>query len=204
MRIVAGAARGRRLTVPPGDAVRPTLDRVREALFSSLAPLLPGASVLDGFAGSGALGLEARSRGAAHVTLVEQERRALAAVQRNVEAVGLDGTTVVAGDVLRLAASGALPGAPFDLVLLDPPYALGEGPLGVLLTDLVPLLAPDATVVVERAHPGPGPSWPAALRPDPPRRYGSTALHRARYAAPGQDPESGPEGDPEGGGEDAA
>ncbi len=183
MRIIAGAARGRRLVAPPGDAVRPTADRVREALFSSLAPLIAGASVLDAFAGSGALGLEARSRGAGRVTLVEQDRRALTALRRNVETVDLGSTTVVPGDVLRFAATGTLPGAPFDLVFLDPPYALAEDVLATLLADLVPVLADAATVVVERAASAPAPRWPAALQPTGERRYGSTRLHRARRGA---------------------
>jgi 16S rRNA (guanine966-N2)-methyltransferase len=182
MRIVAGAARGRRLVVPPGDAVRPTADRVGEALFSSLAPSLPGAVVLDAFAGSGALGLEARSRGAERVTFVERDRQALGALQRNVDAVGLGGTHVIAGDTLRLASGGALVGAPFDLVLLDPPYALDERALATLLRDLVVSLAAGATVVVERATAAPEPLWPAALVPERSRRYGSTTLHRAVHA----------------------
>ena len=183
MRIVAGAARGRRLVVPPGDTVRPTADRVREALFASLAPLLPGASVLDAFAGSGALGLEALSRGAARVTFIERERRALAALRRNIEAVGLDGITVITADTVRTlrdaARAGALTGAPFDLVLLDPPYVLDDDTLAGLLVDLLPLIAPDATVVVERSADAPEPRWPAPLLPAAPRRYGSTRLHRA-------------------------
>jgi len=179
MRIVAGAARGRRLVVPAGDVVRPTADRVREALFSSLAPLLPGAAVLDAFAGSGALGLEARSRGAERVTLIERDRRALTALERNVAAVDLGGTLVIAGDALRLAAGGAIAGAPFDLVLLDPPYALDEAAVTTLLEDLVASLADGATVVLERATAAPEPRWPATLVPQRPRRYGSTTLHRA-------------------------
>jgi 16S rRNA (guanine966-N2)-methyltransferase len=179
MRIVAGAARGRRLVVPPGDTVRPTADRVREALFSSLAPLLPGAAVLDAFAGSGALGLEARSRGADRVTLIERDRRALTALQRNVDTIGLGGTAVIAGDALRLAAQGAIVGAPFDVVLLDPPYALDEAAVTTLLGDLVTSLAEGATVVIERATAAPEPSWPPTLLPGRARRYGSTTLHRA-------------------------
>jgi len=189
MRIVAGAARGRRLVVPPGDTVRPTADRVREALFASLTPLLPGASVLDAFAGSGALGLEARSRGAATVTFIERERRALDALRRNVAAVGLDGVTVIAADAVRTlrdaARSATLVGAPFDLVLLDPPYALAEDVLAGLLEDLVPLLASDATVVVERSADAPDPDWPTSLLPVASRRYGSTRLHRAARAVDG-------------------
>jgi 16S rRNA (guanine966-N2)-methyltransferase len=192
MRIIAGAARGRRLVAPPGDAVRPTADRVREALFSSLAPLVPGASVLDAFAGSGALGLEARSRGATHATLVEQDRRALTALRRNVETVDLGSTAVVPGDVLRLVVTGQLPGAPFDLALLDPPYALSEDVLAKLLLDLVPLLEERATVVVERAAAAPAPRWPAALRSVSERRYGSTRLHRAEHVADPVDGEGSP------------
>lgn len=179
MRIVAGAARGRRLVVPAGETVRPTADRVREALFSSLAPLLPGAAVLDAFAGSGALGLEARSRGAERVTLIERDRKALSALQRNVDAVGLGGTHVIAGDALRLAAQGAIVGAPFDVVLLDPPYALDEAAVTTLLADLVVSLAADATVIIERATAAPEPQWPPTLLPGRSRRYGSTTLHRA-------------------------
>lgn len=185
MRIIAGAARGRRLVVPRGETVRPTADRVREALFASLAPLLPGASVLDVFAGSGALGLEACSRGAARVTFIERERRALDALRRNIEAVGLDATTVIAADASRSLRDGALAGAPFDLVLLDPPYALGEDEVAALLCDLVSLLAPDATVVLERSADAPEPRWPATLLPSVARRYGSTRLHRATLVAEG-------------------
>ena len=192
MRIVAGAARGRRLASPP-DEVRPTGDRVREALFASLTPRLPGASVLDAFAGSGALGLEALSRGAAAVTLMERDRRAVDVLRDNVGRVGLDGATVVAGDAVRLlhdaAAGGAVPpGAPYDLVLLDPPYALDEDVLAAVLTDLVAVLAAGATVVVERAADAPAPRWPPPLRPAEPRRYGSTRLHRAVRS------DDGPEG----------
>jgi 16S rRNA (guanine966-N2)-methyltransferase len=189
VRIVAGAARGRRLASPPDD-VRPTADRVREALFASLGPTLAGASVLDAFAGSGALGLEALSRGAAAVTLVERDRRALDALRDNIARVGLAGATVVAADVLRLLGDAAWrgappPGAPYDLVLLDPPYATDEEALAGLLADLVPQLAPGARIVVERPADAPAPSWPAALRPDEPRRYGSTRLHRAAHVAAG-------------------
>ena len=194
MRIVAGAARGRRLVVPAGDVVRPTADRVREALFSSLGAHVVGASVLDAFAGSGALGLEARSRGAAHVTLVEQDRRALEALRRNVASVALDAVDVVAGDAVRQVRDGRLAGAPFDLVLLDPPYALAEVTLAALLDALVPQLADGALVVVERAASAPAPTWPEALRPTGDRRYGSTRLHRAVH-----DAHDGPVGDAEGG-----
>lgn len=179
MRIVAGAARGRRLTAPRGSDVRPTTDRVKEALFSSLQPLLPGARVLDLFAGSGQLGLEALSRGAASVTLVERARPALDALRRNVEVVGLAGAEVVGRDVAAALREAVLPGAPFDLVLLDPPYHHPKAELAALLAALVDHLAPGATVVLERAARDGTPPWPPALRPVGARRYGDTALHRA-------------------------
>lgn len=183
MRIIAGLAKGRRIAAPPGDEVRPTGDRVREALFSSLQPLLPGAHVLDLYAGSGALGLEAASRGAAQVTLVERDRRTLEVLKANVEVVGLPGVEVVAGDVVALVDAAALPGAPFDLVLADPPYRLPGAQVDAVLLALRDLLADGAVVVLERAGRDPAPRWPAGYEPDPPRRYGSTVLHRARHVA---------------------
>lgn len=181
VRIVAGAARGRRLRVPEGRGTRPTADRVKEALFSSLQPLLPGASVLDLYAGSGALGLEALSRGARHLTAVESDGAALAALRDNVAVVDLPGVDVVAEDVRR-ALGRDLPGAPFDLVLLDPPYRTDAERLGEVLTLLVGRLAPDATVVVERAVRDGEVRWPADLLDEGSRRYGDTAVHRARAA----------------------
>jgi len=178
VRIIAGAAGGRRLVAPQGDEVRPTADRVKEALFSSLQPQLPGARVLDLFAGSGALGLEALSRGAASVTLVERGRRAIAAIETNIATVDLPGVELVRADV-RSAVDGELPGAPFDLVLIDPPYALDDAGLAALLRALVGHLAAAATVVVERASRSAAPEWPVGLRPAEPRRYGDTTLHRA-------------------------
>jgi 16S rRNA (guanine966-N2)-methyltransferase len=184
VRIVAGAAKGRRLQVPKGDEVRPTADRVKEALFSSLQPSLPGARVLDLYAGSGALGLEALSRGAVQATFVERANASLTALRRNIELVGLPGATVVSDDAAR-ALRGELPGGPFDLVLADPPYRLPKAQLAELLARLVGHLAPGATVIVERAARDGAPPWPAELRPGDPRRYGDTALHRATLAAPG-------------------
>src|SRR3954467_3661847 len=131
-RLIAGAAGGRRLTVPPAG-VRPTGDRAREALFNSLGSLLDvdGARVLDLYAGSGALGLEALSRGAAEVVLVESGPRVLPVLRANVAAVDLPGARVVAGSV-PTGVAGPAPAA-FDLVLADPPYAVpAEEVLGVL------------------------------------------------------------------------
>ncbi len=181
MRVVAGAARGRRLVAPAGTDVRPTSDRVKEALFSSLQTLLPGVAVADLYAGSGALGLEALSRGAASVTFVEQDRRALDAIRRNVATVALPGTHIVAGPCER-ALRDPLPGSPFHLAVLDPPYRTPDAVLTEVLTLLVAQLRPGGTVVVERAARDGAVVWPPTIRPTDPRRYGDTALHRAELA----------------------
>src|SRR5436853_535402 len=126
MRVVAGTARGRPLRAPRGDAIRPTSDRVREAIFNSLTSLgaIEGATVADLFAGTGALGIEALSRGAGHVTFVDQDREAIATIDANLAATGLAGApaSVVRADVARWIATAA----PVDLALLDPPYATGD------------------------------------------------------------------------------
>ena len=186
-RIVAGQAGGRRLVVPRGDATRPTTDRVREALFSALAhdPGLEGAAVLDLCAGSGALGLEALSRGAEHVLLVESDKRAVAVLRRNITAVGLPGAHVRQAPVAAVLGTPA--DRPYDVLLADPPYAMADEEVtGWLAAALANgWLAPDATVVVERpARGGPFP-WPEAMEATRERRYGETALHVARcYGRP--------------------
>jgi 16S rRNA (guanine966-N2)-methyltransferase len=187
MRIVAGAARGRRLVVPRGGEVRPTADRVKEALFSSLQPSLSGARVLDLFAGSGALGLEALSRGAASVTFVERSRPALTALRRNSEVVGLPGVHVVPGDVVAVLR-GELADGPFDLVVLDPPYDLPDASLAACLDAVLRHLADHAIVVVERATRAGAPPWPEGLLVGPARRYGDTTLHRAIIAPDREEP----------------
>jgi 16S rRNA (guanine966-N2)-methyltransferase len=178
VRVIAGAAKGRRLVAPTGDGTRPTSDRVKESWFSSLQPVLPGARVLDLYAGSGALGLEALSRGASVVTFVEKDRKALAALRTNLDAVGLPGTTVLARDV-RTALAGDLADAPFDVVVADPPYRLAEDEVTAVLGALVRHLATGAVVTVERGRREPVPSWPAELGDGQARRYGDTTLHRA-------------------------
>jgi 16S rRNA (guanine966-N2)-methyltransferase len=145
MRIVAGAWRGRRLTAPAGRDTRPTSDRVREAVFSILGPL-DGAAVLDLFAGSGALGLEALSRGAQRATFVERAPAALAAIRANVAALGAT-ADVRARDVGAYLRDASSAGGPYDLVFLDPPYRDAAGLAPVL--SLVPLLADGARVVSE-------------------------------------------------------
>src|SRR5215475_674744 len=121
MRVIAGSLKGRRLKPPTWDGLRPTSDKLRETLFNILAPRIAGARVLDGYAGTGAIGLEALSRGAAHVTFVERDRRAQALIAENLAACGVaDGYAIIRAGIDRAAAD--LPPASFDLVLLDPPY----------------------------------------------------------------------------------
>jgi 16S rRNA (guanine966-N2)-methyltransferase len=186
-RLVAGLAGGRRLQVPTGRTTRPTSDRVREALFSTLTAVLgdwEGLQVLDLYAGSGALGLEALSRGAAGCTLVERDPRVLAVLRRNVAAVGLPGAWVVAGDVSAVLTGPAA--SPCGLVLLDPPYALGPDDLADVLQRLdgSTWLAPDGLVVLERAARDPAPPWPASWQVQDDRRYGETRLWYVRRVRP--------------------
>ncbi|HEV2771516.1 MAG TPA: 16S rRNA (guanine(966)-N(2))-methyltransferase RsmD [Thermoleophilaceae bacterium] len=143
LRVVAGHLRGRRLRAPTGRGTRPTSDRVREALFSILGPL-EGAGVLDLFAGSGALAIESLSRGAGHATLVDRDPRAIAAIQRNLAALGLDTATVHRRDALAFlrAATG-----PWDLVFLDPPYDDAPGWGEPLLRALPAVLSANARIV---------------------------------------------------------
>ncbi|MGH3934887.1 MAG: 16S rRNA (guanine(966)-N(2))-methyltransferase RsmD, partial [Pseudonocardiaceae bacterium] len=177
-RIVAGVAGGRRLAVPP-HGTRPTSDRVREAMFSALQARrdLDGARVLDLYAGSGALGLEALSRGAAHVRFVESDRRAAAVLRRNVEALGLRGAQVTSGTVQALLRGD--PGEPYDLVLADPPYALDEATLDGVLSALASggWLASAALLVLERPARAPAPTWPDDVVVLTHRRYGDTVVY---------------------------
>lgn len=185
-RIVAGVAGGRRLEVPSAGT-RPTSERVREALFSRLDHLgvVDGARVLDLYAGSGALGLEAASRGAHEVTLVDSARAAVAACRRNVAALGLPVTVVAATAGVYLGRDVG----PFDLVLADPPYDVGEAALAQVLAALAPRLDPQAVVVVERSRRSPEPTWPTALARVDRRDYGDSALW---FAEPTPEPASEP------------
>jgi 16S rRNA (guanine966-N2)-methyltransferase len=183
-RIVGGVAGGRRITVPAGRGTRPTSDRTREALFSALESLtdLDGAHVLDLYAGSGAVGLEAASRGAAHVLAVESDRRALTTLRRNVAELGLP-VVVAAGAVEKLAAAPPPTASlPYDVVFADPPYALAAADLGTVLADLENhgWLAPGAVVVVERASRDPEWMWDAPLVALRARRYGEATLWYGR------------------------
>ena len=194
-RIVAGAAKGRRLAVP-ASGTRPTSDRVREALFSALESARgawAGARVLDLYAGSGALGLEALSRGAACAVLVEKDRRAAATARDNVKAVALPGGRVVVDDVVRLitCADPAPVGGPFDVVLADPPYDVPDDVVESLLRELPARgwLAEGAVVVVERSSRGDGFAWPVGYEDPAGKAYGDTVVRRALWygrGAPGR------------------
>ena len=179
-RIISGTAGGRRLQTPPGSSTRPTSDRVREALFSRLEHrgLIEGASVLDLYAGSGALGLEAASRGAAQVLLVESHKAAAKVIRANAVVIGHPGVRVLADTVERALAAGPPTGLRFDLVLVDPPYDVTEDALAAELAALVQhqWLAREAFVVVERSSRSPQPTWPDGLELSGEKRYGETAM----------------------------
>ncbi|HET7357202.1 MAG TPA: 16S rRNA (guanine(966)-N(2))-methyltransferase RsmD [Nocardioidaceae bacterium] len=188
-RIIAGTAGGRRLKTPRGTSTRPTSDRVREALFSAVDSALgsvAGLRFLDLYAGSGAVGLEARSRGAGLVTLVEQDRRTAALIKENAATLGFQGVEVEASPVDRSLAR--LPRAPYDIVFLDPPYALPGAEVEEVLALLVGngWLIADALVVVERSARDAGPQWPSGCVADRSRRYGETTLWYGHAAGPGQ------------------
>lgn len=189
-RIIAGRARGIRLAAPGGSTTRPTTDRVREALFSAVATWngsagaaaeeqCAGLAVLDLFAGSGAIGLEAASRGAGPVHLVERDRRAAALIRRNISATGLRARLHVSGVAAFLAGP---PPAAFDLVVADPPYALPGEELAGLLRAAVDggFVLDDGLLVVERSGRDPRPDWPAGLGESWRRDYGETALYFCR------------------------
>jgi 16S rRNA (guanine966-N2)-methyltransferase len=194
-RVIAGEAGGRRLAVPDGRDTRPTSDRAREGLFATIVSMtgsLAGARVLDLYAGSGAVGLEALSRGAEHVLLVESGSRAAGVIRDNIEAIGLAGAEVVTGRVERVLARGpARPGegrGRYDVVFADPPYALAAGEVSGMLTLLLRgWLAPQALVIVERATRSGPVSWPAGFVPDRARRYGEATFWYARGPS-GPDP----------------
>lgn len=192
-RIVAGVAGGRRLVVPP-RGTRPTSERVREAVFSAVQARrdLDGARVLDLYAGSGALGLEALSRGAGHVRFVESDRRAAAVLRRNVEQLGLGGAEQLglgepdrpggAAEITVAPVSAVLqdaPEAPYDVVFADPPYALDEAALNGVLRAVAGRrwLAAGGLLVVERSSRTVPPSWPDGVVALTQRQYGDTTVY---------------------------
>jgi 16S rRNA (guanine966-N2)-methyltransferase len=197
-RVIAGEAGGRRLAVPDGRDTRPTSDRAREGLFSTIVSMLgslAGARVLDLYAGSGAVGLEALSRGADHVLLVEQGSRATRVIRENIEAIGLPGAVLAADRVERVLARGPAPAGGqdspasaagqdrpeegrYDVVFADPPYALADTAVSQVLSLLADQgwLAPSALVIVERATRSGPVSWPDGFVPDRTRRYGEATF----------------------------
>ena len=195
-RVIASAAGGRRLAVPDGRGTRPTSDRAREGLFATIVSMtgsLAGARVLDLYAGSGAVGLEALSRGAEHVLLVESGPRAGRVIRDNIEAIGLAGAEVVTGRVERVLARGpALSGdnrGRYDIVFADPPYALVADEVSGMLVALADRgwLAPEALVIVERPTRSGPVNWPAGFAADRARRYGEATFWYGRGPS-GPDP----------------
>ncbi|ORC22202.1 16S rRNA (guanine(966)-N(2))-methyltransferase RsmD [Rothia nasimurium] len=183
-RIIAGSAGGTRLTNVPGESTRPTTDRVKEALFSRLESynMLKGAHVLDLFGGSGALGCEALSRGAAHVDFVDHYLKAVSVIERNVAAVSK--TAAGSARVHRMAAraylnqvSGLPQKNPWDLIFVDPPYAVTNSELEELLGLLTGRVSEGAVIVVERASRTAEPSWPSGLEKFSEKKYGETILY---------------------------
>ncbi len=188
MRIIAGRFRGRTLVTPKSGAVRPTADRVREAVFSILGDQVVGSRVLDLFAGTGALGLEALSRGAACAVFVEQHRSSVALIRANLERCGIHSPE---GEILAMSATAAVSRLAsqnrlFDLIFMDPPY--GKGWVGKILGLLDPIAGPDALIIAEHHDQDPVPNslppWEAVDR----RRYGTVAVtifHRMEEPPPG-------------------
>jgi 16S rRNA (guanine966-N2)-methyltransferase len=174
MRIIAGSAKGRKLVAPDSKGTRPVTDRVREAVFSILGSLVEEATVLDLFAGSGSFGLEALSRGARAATFVETGAKALIALRRNIEVVGLGGTVVTStvSDYLGRSSGG------YDLVFMDPPWAQPTAVMTADLERLDPLLATQAEVVVSRRHSDEQPAIPVTWAVATDRRYGDTRIFR--------------------------
>ncbi|MFS8100998.1 16S rRNA (guanine(966)-N(2))-methyltransferase RsmD [Lentzea alba] len=182
-RIVAGSAGGRRLKVPP-KGTRPTSERVREALFSSLEAMmdLDGAKVLDLYAGSGALGFEALSRGAEHATFVESDKRAAEVLKANARELGFEDVLIANRTAEAYAATE---GEKFDVVFADPPYAVTDDELAKVLRALAGRLAEDAVLIVERGSKSGEPEWPEQVEALRAKRYGDTAVYWGQVRADG-------------------
>jgi 16S rRNA (guanine966-N2)-methyltransferase len=177
MRIIAGKYRGRRLHVPKGLDVRPTADRIKEAVFSILTPRLQGADVMDIFAGAGALGLEALSRGARRCVFVDSDPRSIETVRRNAETVGvLDAVRIIRADVARGPSPLSDLEGGFDLIFLDPPYGTGLAAQALALVDRAGLAAENALAVVEHARTEDLAGTPAGWTVQDVRTYGRTRI----------------------------
>lgn len=171
------------MKVPP-KGTRPTSDRVREALFSSLEAMmdLDGAQVLDLYAGSGALGFEALSRGAEHATFVESDKRAAEVLKVNAKELGFANTTIANRTAEAYASAD---GEKFDVVFADPPYAVTDDEIEKVLRGIAPRLAEDAVLIVERASRSSEPAWPDGVESLRAKRYGDTAVYWGRVRADG-------------------
>jgi len=201
-RIIGGSAGGRRLQTPPGDATRPTADRVREALFSALEAQfgsLHGLRLLDLYAGSGAVGLEAASRGAVRVTAVESDRRTARLVAANAASLGFD-LEVRAQSVAAVLA--ATPAAAYDVVFLDPPYSVASEEVARVLGLLVThdWVSPGGAVVVERSARSVEPGWAEGLELQRRKKYGETVLWYLRRHPTGSEHIADADQDPVGDG----
>lgn len=186
MRIIAGEKKGFRLKAPPGRATRPTLDRVRESLFMRIMGELPGASVLDLFAGAGTLGLEALSRGAANAVFVDSSRPAIATLRDNLYKLGWPARAkLVQREALRWLRGPEPEGAPWDVVLIDPPYGrdLAARAVGRLAERAAELLQPGALVVVQVGRRDPLEESYGPLRMESEYPYGDTRIALFRYGA---------------------
>jgi 16S rRNA (guanine966-N2)-methyltransferase len=172
VRIIGGEHRGARIFAPKGRDTRPTSDRVREAAFNLIGPV-DGAAVLDLFAGSGAMGLEALSRGAAHATFVESDREACRTIVRNLDKLALENATVLCQDALSALRADARAGTRYDLVLLDPPYRRFSSLQNAMIRHLPAILAPGGTLLVETGA-DEEPELPLSKRTT--RRYGAARL----------------------------
>jgi len=181
LRVIAGTVGGRRLVAPKGDA-RPTTDRLKEALFASLGPRTRDTTVLDLFCGSGALAIEALSRGARRAVLVDRDRAAASAVRANLDATGFDDRARFDQATVTSFLARPVPEAPFDLVFLDPPYEVPAADVAAVLQALddADVVAADGTVVVERARGGAAVVLPDGWRTEKERAYGDTLLVVAR------------------------
>ena len=163
MRVIAGSLKGRRLKSPDWEGLRPTSDKLRETLFNILAPRIAGARVVDVYAGTGALGIEALSRGALDVTFIEQDRRAQALIAENLAHCGVStGYTVLRSEALRAVVSLGRATA-FDIILLDPPYMAGDVLMAPILAAAGECLAEDGVAVLERARRQPAPDTAGRL-----------------------------------------
>ena len=186
-RIIAGTYGGRRLATPTGPDTRPTADRVREAMFSGLdaTHVLYGRRFLDLYAGSGSVGLEAASRGAEHVLLVESDPKAIRAIRENIAALGATHIVTLAAQRVMTALAGGPPvsaGKGYDIVFADPPYALGEDDVTAMLDALVGhgWINAGGLLILERSKRSPEPTWVRSVTAERSRRYGDAMLWYGR------------------------